>query len=51
MGVLLALIVAVVVGGIAYLITKEIDYTSRYARAIGLIVAVLVFLAQYGYGV
>ena len=50
MEILVTLLLALLVGFVAYLITKEIDYTSRYARAIGLIVAVLVFLARLGYG-
>lgn len=50
MGILLTLLVAVVVGFIAYIIAKAVPFTSQYAEAIALIIAVLVFLSRYGAG-
>lgn len=51
MGILLAAIVALLVGFLAYVIAQALDYTKRYAQPIGIVVAILVFLAQLGYGV
>ena len=49
MEILVALLIALVVGFLAYLLAGLFDFSRRYAQAIGLIVAVLVFLARLGY--
>lgn len=50
MSLLIALIIALLVGFLAYLLAGLFDYTKRYAQPIGLVIAILVFLARLGYG-
>lgn len=50
MSLLIALLIALIVGFIAYLLAGLFDYTRRYQQSIGLVVGLLSFLAQLGYG-
>lgn len=46
MGILLAAIVALLIGAVVYLIASVIPFSKPYAGIIGLIVAILVFLTR-----